>query len=467
MPRFNRKDNSTNRSTGKRLPQPDTFKTSDLIASGGKVDPDALLRAARAAAPQPQQPQQPAAPDADADTAPTDAPEVDTETAGDEDLAAAAQRPPTVTFRLTRDLDKRLDKYLTDRITFMSRAQLQRLIDDQQVTVNGRKAKASTRLRAQDVVHVNLPPPPSSELPEQDIPLNVMYEDQHIIVLNKTPDIIVHPARSELSGTLINALAFHFKHRSTTGGELSHVGSEFARPGVIHRLDRQTSGCIVFAKSEEAHWKVAHQFEHRTVEKRYVALVHGHPEPEAGTIDLPIGPHPSRLKGYREMQVVRHDHLGKPALTFYRTLGRYDLNLTSSGTAPPGRSPTGHPRQAGRVALVEIELKTGRTHQIRVHCTHNGWPLLADDMYSGVVLPAASSDAASPPLCTRVALHACILAFRHPITQQPLRFIAPFPADLRAALARLRAAPGTVEATTPPPGAMLTAADLLSDPPAA
>jgi 23S rRNA pseudouridine1911/1915/1917 synthase len=340
-----------------------------------------------------------------------------------------SRTPQKVVLRLKRDLDKRLDRYLVDRIPFMSRAQLQRLIEGGSVTVNARPAKASTRLHRGDVLEILLTPPESEDVPPQDLPLEVMYEDEHLIVLNKSPDIIVHPARSTLSGTMINALAYHFRHRSTTGGRLSEVGREFARPGVVHRLDRQTSGCIVFAKSERAHWQLANQFMDRRVEKRYLALVHGRVEPEQDVIDLPIGPHPSRERGYREKHVVRHDHLGKPALTLYRTLGRF-----RTGVADPGR------RQGDHVGLVEIELKTGRTHQIRVHMSARGWPLVGDDMYGGRSLPVRLPDGAAVEIGLRVMLHAAVLAFRHPLRGDPMRFTAPLPEDFARALDALNRA---------------------------
>ncbi|MFN3311802.1 MAG: RluA family pseudouridine synthase, partial [Thermomonas sp.] len=184
-----------------------------------------------------------------------------------------------------------------------------------------------------DVVEVAVPPPPSEDFPEEDIPLDVLFEDEHLIVLNKSPDIIVHPARTHKKGTLINALAFHFRHRSSLGGSLSGVGRQFARPGVVHRLDRATSGCIVFAKTEQAHWQLANQFMARTVDKRYVTLAHGHVEPVIDVIDLPLGPHPSRERGYREKQVVRHDALGKPAVTIYRVLAT--LGTRAGGSLRP------------------------------------------------------------------------------------------------------------------------------------
>lgn len=463
-----------------------------LIGPGGKVDPGALFRAAAGRA------------EGDAgrgrtqsvesrneeglvaasvsSTAPVAAPigpELEPEPDGldgdGEVIEARPSRKQSVSFTLSRDLDKRLDKYLVDRITFLSRNKLQELIDAGCVTVNGRPGKASTRLRIGDAVEVLIDAPPSEDYPPQDIPLDVLYEDEHMIVLNKSPDIIVHPARTHTQGTMINALAYHFRHRSRTGGSLSGVGGEFARPGVVHRLDRQTSGVIVFAKTDTAHWKLAEQFEKRSTDKRYVAFVHGRVEPLVDVIDVPIGPHPSREKGFREKQVVRHDHLGKPAVSVYRVLGRYLLG--AGGAAPPpgttakkrggwgakggpgaeiaapasGAAMTG--RDSPWVSVVEVELKTGRTHQIRVHFQHRQHPLLADDMYEGRALVQDHG-----PSIGRVALHAAMLKIKHPITGKPMEFVAPLPPDLKALLKALRgdAPKDGLDEVAKPPGAVLT-----------
>ncbi len=336
----------------------------------------------------------------------------------DADDDAIAQQGGKVQFTLQRDLGSRLDRYLTTRIPFMSRSKLADLIAGGGAMVNGKPAKASTKLRLGDIVDVVIPPPPTSEIEPEDIPIDVLFEDDHLIVLNKQADIIVHPARAENSGTMVHALAWHFKH--VTGGGLSRVGNEFARPGVVHRLDRHTTGCIVFAKNEMAHWKIAAQFQDRTADKRYLALVQGAVEPDAQVINQPIGPHPSRTKGYRERQVVRHDDLGKPSVTICRVRERY----------------RDHDRPVGLQAftLVELELKTGRTHQIRVHLAHAGWPIVGDDMYGGQSL----FDSNEAPIITRQALHAGLLAFEHPISHQPLSFAAPPPDDFRAAIKHLR-----------------------------
>ena len=328
------------------------------------------------------------------------------------------EQPISVTLRMSRDLNKRLDRYLVDRIPFLSRTSLQKLIREQGVTVNGQAPKPSTRLRAGDEIVAILPPPPSTEIPAEEIPLAVLFEDDELVVINKADDIIVHPARGNTTGTMINGLAWHF--RNATGGALSPVGRELARPGVVHRLDRHTTGAMVFAKTETAHWRLARQFEKRTVDKRYLAIVHGRMETLADVIDVPLGKHPTA----REKYAVRFDDTGKQSVTIYRVRERYD-----------------------DFTLVELELKSGRTHQIRLHMDYLGYPIAGDDMYNGRhlsvsdVAGAAGTADRSPrdPLLTRQALHAATLGFKHPITEQPMSFQAPLPADLRDLVALLRA----------------------------
>ncbi|MFG0331027.1 MAG: RluA family pseudouridine synthase [Phycisphaerales bacterium] len=362
---------------------------AELLNAGGKLDPD-LVRAASEL---------------------------------DEDGAL------TIRFRLTRDLRKRLDLYLIDRIPYLSRNQIQRLIRESAVTVNARTPKPSTRLRLGDEITLVAPPPPSNEIPPEDIPLDILFEDEHLIVLNKHADIIVHPARGNKTGTIVNALSYHFLHNSS--GSLSGVGEEDARPGVVHRLDRYTTGVMVAAKSDLAHWRLGKQFEARTVDKRYLAFVHGTVEPPLDTIEAPIGKHPR----IRELMAVRHDSSAKPATTIYRLREQFD-----------------------GFALVELELKTGRTHQIRVHLAHLGWPIVGDDLYGGRSLELREFDSNAPDpdsmVIDRQALHATMLAFRHPITGERVSFLAPAPADLRRLLACLREfRPGRGVIT--PPGAVV------------
>lgn len=357
----------------------------DFILPGGKVDPEAVRRAY-----------------------------IDARESGDDEFVAR------VRFTLARDIRDRLDRYLTTRIKFMSRSKLQELIDQGGAMVNGLAAKSSTKLRVNDTIELVLPPPPSGELEPDDIPLDVLYEDEHILVLNKQADIIVHPARMENRGTMLNALVHYFQtHQS---GELSSVGEEFARPGVVHRLDRHTSGCIVFAKSDLAHWKMGTKFERREVDKRYLALVQGWVEKDEQLIDLPLGPHQSRVRGSREKRVVRFDDLGKPSQTICRVRERYELPPTVNRSA------------ARQYSLVELELLTGRTHQIRVHLAHLGHPIVGDDMYGGKPMV----DLRGETLLDRQALHAALLAFEHPMSGEPIAFVAPVRDEVRACIEFLR-----------------------------
>ena len=334
----------------------------------------------------------------------------------EENAAKDDESPVTVEFELLKDLDKRLDRYMVDRVPFISRTQIQRLIEEEAITVNGRVPKSSTKLKKGDRIVATLPPPPSGAIQPEEIPLDVVYEDDAIIVVNKPAGLIVHPARSHKSGTLVNALAWRFKNIS--GGELSKVGEEFARPGIVHRLDKFTSGAIVSAKNDTAHWRLGKQFEMRRTDKRYLALVHGQPERDIETIDLPLGKHPS----IKEKYAVRFDETGKPSVTILRARERY--------VAPSG----------AKYALVELELKTGRTHQIRVHLSYLGLPIVGDDMYGGKHTTerdlGGDSDAM---LLARQALHATTLGFRHPMTEQPMKFTAPVAADIARAVALLRA----------------------------
>ena len=353
----------------------DSDCTSGLIARGGKVDREALFAFYAAS--------------------------------DDSDSESQAR----VQFRLTRDLQKRLDRYLVDKVPFMSRTTLQKLIAEKAVTVNGRTAKASTKLRKGDVVETTLPPPPSNAIPPEELPLDIIHEDDDLIVINKQPDMIVHPARGNRSGTLINALSWHFQNR--TSGGLSTVGEDNCRPGVVHRLDRHTSGVMVAAKSDTAHWRLGRQFEQRQTRKRYLAVVHGEVTPFADRIDHPLGKHPT----VRELYAVRYDELAKDALTIYRVREAYE-----------------------GFTLVELELHTGRTHQIRVHLSYLGFPIVGDDMYGGRhLLEEDLVEQLGPtPLIRRQALHATTLGFTHPITEQPVLHTAPLRPDMARLVTILR-----------------------------
>src|SRR5947209_4408305 len=297
-----------------------------------------------------------------------------------------AAESSTLAFTVSADdANTRLDSYLAARISDWSRARLQRLIEDGDVLVHGRTAKASYKLRAGDEIEVELTPASSAEFTPEDIPIEIIYEDDDLIVVNKPASLVVHPAAGISSGTLANALAFHFHQLSTRGGAI--------RPGIVHRLDKDTSGLIVVAKTEAAHENLADQFRGREVFKSYVALVHGRVEQESGRIEEPIARDP---RNRTRMSVVRG---GRPALTLYRVRRRYT-----------------------RFTLLDVEIKTGRTHQIRVHLQWLRHPVVGDAVYGGgrdKSVPDAQLRARINAL-NRQFLHAEQLAFRHPRTNERL-----------------------------------------------
>lgn len=365
--------------------------------------------------------------------------------------------PDRRSWTIRRKVGSRLDVYLQQRLKGISRSRVQKLIDLGAVKVNQRPPKASTVIHLNDQIEVLLPRQAVRRIRPEPIPIDVLYEDPHMLVLNKQAGVIVHPARSHLSGTLLNGLAYRFhqqlaqaglsaQHRQTRGfrrtdtaarptqpredgavAGLSAVGAQEFRPGIIHRLDKNTTGVLVIAKTDDAHWAIARQFEDRSTLKAYLALVHGNIAPPGGVIDFPIGKHPT----VHEAFAVRHDRLAKPAVTLYRVRRQY-----------PG------------FCLVELELKTGRTHQIRVHLSYLGHPVVGDILYGGE--PVGQQELLAPPLAAgsrkfhvfarekdlglkiesdalkrpdlilaHPALHAALLQIQHPHSRQPIQFTAP------------------------------------------
>ncbi|NLZ04288.1 MAG: RluA family pseudouridine synthase [Phycisphaerae bacterium] len=302
--------------------------------------------------------------------------------------------------------ERRIDKYLHGRFRNLSRHFLQNAIRSGAVKVNGQPVKPSFKLSHRDVIEFVMPEPEKKEIEPEDIPLDVLYEDDDLIVLNKPPDLIVHPARGNKHGTLVNALAHYSEHLSSGLGEF--------RPGIVHRLDRNTTGVMVVTKHDMAQWKVAKQFELRQVEKSYLAIVHGTPELTADRIDAPLGVHPK----IREKYSIRPE-TGKEAVTFYEVVEAFR-----------------------GFSLIHCKPRTGRTHQIRVHLSHLKHPIVADDMYGGkLVYPwqlADAEPAVEEPVIGRCALHAWTLGFTHPTTGQRVRFEAPLPADMQHLLDLLR-----------------------------
>jgi 23S rRNA pseudouridine1911/1915/1917 synthase len=290
---------------------------------------------------------------------------------------------------------------------------LRKVINAAAVQVNGRRQKAAYRVRAGDCIDVSLPPLPRQAPRPENIPLEVLFEDEHLAVVNKPPGMVVHPARGHWSGTLTAALQFHFERLSSVGGP--------TRPGVVHRLDRDTSGLLVVAKTDAAHHRLSQQFADRSVHKEYLALVVGAPDRDRDVIDRPIGLHPYQ----REKMAIRpQDPRARPAQTFYEVQERF----------------------RGFAAL-RLEPYTGRTHQIRVHLQAIGCPVLCDRLYGGRAritraeiagLPEPEEPSEADVLLQRQALHAHRLRMAHPHSGETLEFVAPLPDDVRRTLQALR-----------------------------
>lgn len=324
--------------------------------------------------------------------------------------------------------NRRLDKYLAGRIgKDTSRAALQRYIKEGSVTVNGRTVKPSYVIRTDDVIDMMLPVIKPQEIPPEPIPLDIVYEDDDILALNKQADIIVHPARGNWTGTLVNGLAYYFKTNWRDISDLPTNGEVF-RPGIVHRLDRDTTGIMLIAKTDLALWRLGHQFEHRHIKKTYAAIVHGLVKLDEDIIDQPIGKHVR----FREKYAV-HRKTGKPypattkdAVTRYQVVERIG-NVGGSKAS---------------FSLMALYPKTGRTHQLRVHMACMGHPIVGDKMYGGGPIYRSQlegrADVAEGPLILRQALHARTIEFRHPRTNEPMRLEAPLPEDFTTTLEVLR-----------------------------
>lgn len=302
----------------------------------------------------------------------------------------------------------RLDKFLATQLPRISRSVLKTLIEDGSVTVNGGKKKAHYILKEGQKVTISIPAPQKSREPQpQKIPLEILYEDESLLAINKQAGLVVHPAAGHQDKTLVNAVLYHI-------GKLAH-GSIPERQGIVHRLDRDTSGVMVVAKTQEAYESLAHQFKAHYVQKSYLAITCGIPKTVSGIIALPIGRH---LKKRKKMTVTER---GRQAVTEYRVL-----------------------EESGDFALVLLAPRTGRTHQIRVHLKSLGTPVLCDATYSRrsvfyeSELRGEKSKPQEKPLIARQALHAKTLTLRHPVTGELVTFEAPLPEDFQATLTALR-----------------------------
>ena len=319
--------------------------------------------------------------------------------------------------------DRRLDKYLAGRLGWMSRTSLQQYIRDAAVTVNGRAVKPSYTIRTGDAIEMLLPEPEAKVIAPEPIPLEVLYEDDDMLAVNKQAGLIVHPARGAPSGTLLNALAYYFQQHQASIGDLPAPGGWF-RPGIVHRLDRDTTGVILLAKTALALWRLGRQFELRRVHKTYQAIVHGLMSLDEDVIDQPIGSHPRIRERYAVHRATGRAFPGvaKPAVTRYRVIAR----LTETGAI------------RGGFTLVELYPQTGRTHQLRVHMSWIGHPIVGDPAYGGGPIYRSQiegrGDQAEGPIITRQALHARAIEFQHPRTLKMLRLAAPLAPDFLEAL---------------------------------
>ncbi|MEE8672247.1 MAG: RluA family pseudouridine synthase [Heyndrickxia faecalis] len=292
---------------------------------------------------------------------------------------------------LEHEANERLDKMVSSIREEWSRSQVQQWIKDGDITVNGKKEKANYRLQTGDLVEIEVPEPELPDIEPEDLHLDIYYEDADVLVVNKPKGMVVHPSNGHFTGTLVNGLMYHCKDLSGINGVL--------RPGIVHRIDKDTSGLLMVAKNDYAHEKLAAQLSEKTVTRKYFALVHGNIPHEAGTIDAPIGRDPADRQ---RMAVVDN---GKDAVTHFHVLERFD-----------------------RYTFIECRLETGRTHQIRVHMKYIGHPLAGDPKYG----PKKTIDFGGQ------ALHAGVLGFRHPRTGETLTFEAPLPDDFAHLLNTLR-----------------------------
>ncbi|QDV27275.1 RluA family pseudouridine synthase [Aureliella helgolandensis] len=311
---------------------------------------------------------------------------------------------------------QRIDAMLAILLDAYSRVFLRKVVQDGGARVNGEVVKPSFRVKEGQQVELDLPPPPVDGPQPEDIALDVLFEDDYLIAIDKPAGMVVHPAKGNWSGTLASALAFRFQQLSDVGG--------VTRPGIVHRLDRDTTGVILVAKSNAVHLRLSEQFEQRTIQKEYFAIVVGRMELDRDVVRQPIGPHPYQ----RDKMAIRKDHpQSREAETRYEVMERFE-----------------------GIASVKVEPKTGRTHQIRVHLDHVGTPVLCDRLYAGhsrisrgeVLRRMARKE---PPqagdeevLLARQALHARRIAFTHPISGKPLTIESPIPPDMQSVLDVLR-----------------------------
>lgn len=297
-------------------------------------------------------------------------------------------------FEIQEDQQMRLDKYLAEQFPEQTRSYLQKLIKDGEVTVNGKNVKTGYQLSKGEEVCVNIPEPKELDVEPQKMDLDIVYEDEDVILINKPKGMVVHPAPGHTTDTLVNGLLYHCKDN------LSGING-VARPGIVHRIDRDTTGILIVCKNDMSHNSIAAQLKEHSINRRYRALVHGNLKEDTGTVEGPIGRHPIDRK---KMSI--NEKNGKPAVTHYTVLERF-----------------------GNYTLIECKLETGRTHQIRVHMTSIGHPLVGDEVYGPAKCPFKLQGQ---------CLHAMVLGFVHPRTGEYMEFSADLPEYFEDLLRKLR-----------------------------
>ena len=288
----------------------------------------------------------------------------------------------------------RIDRYLAEHCADFSRSYLQKLLKDQAVSVNGKPVKANYKTQEGDRILLEVPDLRDPDILPEDIPLDILYEDEYLMVVNKPKDMVVHPSAGHMEGTLVNGIMAHCK------GRLSGINGVL-RPGIVHRIDKDTTGALLICKDDAVHRDIAEQLKEHSIKRRYRAIVQGNLKEDEGTVDAPIGRHPVD----RKKMAVNYKN-GKEAVTHYKVLERF-----------------------GQYTYIECRLETGRTHQIRVHMASIGHPLLGDTVYG---------TAKNPWKLQGQTLHAMILGFRHPVTGEYMEFEAPLPEYFCKLLDKLR-----------------------------
>ena len=289
---------------------------------------------------------------------------------------------------------ERIDKFLDGRIESLSRSYIQKLIKEKKILVNQLPVKANYKLTTGDTIILQIPDPEPLDIQPENIPLDILYEDDYVLVVNKPKDMVVHPSAGHTSGTLVNAVMAHCgEHLSGINGVL--------RPGIVHRIDKDTTGALLICKDDVVHRDLAEQLKEHSIKRRYRAVVQGNLKEDEGTVNAPVGRHPTD----RKKMAINHKN-GKEAITHYKVLERF-----------------------GQATYIECRLETGRTHQIRVHMASLGHPLLGDTVYGS---------SKNPYHLQGQALHAMILGFVHPITGEYLEFEAPLPEYFSKLLEKLR-----------------------------